>query len=136
VRRRVERPTIMYDPDECAELLKQYEDLIPKLRSPEVRARMIADGRDPEAVLKKLADQRDTLLAADAAAEKAEEHSLQAHADEADAMHAQFKGLLQAVREFKQANPLDPRVEEWEDFLEAWAEEMPKEPDDLSEPPR
>ena len=134
--RRVERPTIMYDPDECAELLKQYEDLMPKLRSPEVRARMIADGRDPEAVLKKLADQRDTLLAADEVAEKAVEHLLHTHADEADAMHALFKGLRQAVREFKQANPLDPRVEEWEDFLEAWAEEMPKEPDDLSEPPR
>ena len=134
--RRVERPTIMYDPDECAELLKQYEDLMPKLRSPEVRARMIADGRDPEAVLKKLADQMDTLLAADEVAEKAVEHLLHTHADEADAMHALFKGLRQAVQEFKQANPLDPRVEEWEDFLEAWAEEMPKEPDDLSEPPR
>ena len=126
----------MYDPDECAELLKQYEDLMPKLRSPEVRARMIADGRDPEAVLKKLADQMDTLLAADEVAEKAVEHLLHTHADEADAMHALSKGLRQAVQEFKQANPLDPRVEEWEDFLEAWAEEVPKEPDDFSEPPR
>ena len=120
----------MYDPEERAEILKKYEDLMPKLRSPEVRARMIADGRDPDAVLKKLADQRDTFLAADEAAEKAVDHQLQAAADVADAMHALFKGLRQAVQEFKQANPLDPRVEEWEDFLEAWAEEVPKEPDD------
>ena len=28
------------------------------------------------------------------------------------------------------ANPLDPRLEEWRDCLEAWAEEMPKEPEE------
>jgi hypothetical protein len=28
------------------------------------------------------------------------------------------------------ANPLDPRLEEWKDLLEAWTEEMPKEPEE------
>jgi hypothetical protein len=65
----------MHDPEERAEILKEYEALLPKLASPEVRARMIADGRDPEAVLKQLADQKDAFLAA-AAAEKAVEHTL------------------------------------------------------------
>ncbi len=45
----------MYDPDEIAALVKQYEELVPKLKRPEVRARMIADGRDPDAVLQNLA---------------------------------------------------------------------------------
>jgi hypothetical protein len=61
----VKDPAHMYDPDERAELLKQYEDLLPKLKSPEVRARMIADGRDPEAVLKRLTGLKDTLLASE-----------------------------------------------------------------------
>jgi hypothetical protein len=34
------------------------------------------------------------------------------------------------VQEYKQANPLDPQLEEWEDFLEAWAEQVPKEPEE------
>jgi hypothetical protein len=51
-------------------------------------------------------------------------------ADVADAMHGKSKALRQAVQEHKQANPLDPRLEEWKDFLEAWAEEMPKEPEE------
>jgi hypothetical protein len=45
----------MYDPEERTEVLKRYEDLMPKLRSPEVQARVIADGLDPEAELKRVA---------------------------------------------------------------------------------
>jgi uncharacterized protein YigA (DUF484 family) len=120
----------MHDPEERAELLKQHEALVAKLRTPEVQARMIADGLDPDAALKKLADQVDAFVAADDDAEKAVEHMLQAGADAADANYKLFKTLRQLVREYKQANPLDPRVEEWEDFVEAWAEQMPKEPEE------
>ena len=49
-------------------------------------------------------------------------------ADVADAMRGESKVLRQAVQEHKQANPLDPRLQERKDFLEAWAEKMPKEP--------
>ena len=120
----------MHDPEERAEILKRYEDLMPKLRSPEVRARMIADGRDPEAVMKMLTGLRDVFLAADEAADKAEEHLLHAHADEADAQYEVFKALPQAIEELKQADPLDPRLEKLEDLREALAEQMPKEPED------
>jgi hypothetical protein len=45
----------MHDPEERAEILKEYEALVPRLRLPEVQARMIAEGLDPEAELKRLA---------------------------------------------------------------------------------
>ena len=120
----------MYDPEQCAEILKQYEALMPKLRSPEVRARMIADGRDPEAVLKWLTGLKDAVVAADEAAEKAVDHLLQATADAADANYEVFKALPQAIQELKQANPLDPQIEVLENCLEALAEQMPKEPEE------
>src|ERR1035441_1004764 len=119
----------MYDPEERAELLKKYEDLMPKLRSPEVRARMIADGRDPEAVLKLLTGLKDAVVAADEVAEKAADHLLQATADVADANHEVFKALPQAIQELKRANPLDPQIEVLENCFEALAEQMPKEPE-------
>jgi transposase-like protein len=131
----VKDPTIMYDPDERAEILKQYEDLLPKLTSPEVRARMIADGLDPEAELKKLADQMDEFVAADEDAEKAVEDMLQKGADAADANYKLFIALRQFLQELKQSNPLHPQLEEWEDLLDALAEQMPKEPEDPSAPP-
>ena len=119
----------MYDPEERAELLKQYAELLPKLRSPEVRARMIADGRDPETVLKWLTGLKDAAVAADEVAEKAVDHLLQATADMADANYEVFKALPQAIQELKQANPLDPQIEALEDYFEALAEQMPKEPE-------
>jgi hypothetical protein len=36
----------MCDPEERAELLKEYEAIVAKLRLPEAQARMIADGLD------------------------------------------------------------------------------------------
>ena len=49
-------PAILFmpDPEERAELLKQHDALVAKIRSPEGQARMIADGLDPEAELKKI----------------------------------------------------------------------------------
>jgi hypothetical protein len=126
----------MYDPDERAELLKKCEDVAAKVRSPEVRARMIADGLDPEAELKKLAALKDSFLAKDDAAEKAVEHMLQGGADLADEMYKLFKALREVIQELKRTDPLNPQLEELEDYYEALAEQMPKEPDDLSEPPR
>lgn len=114
-------------PEDCAELLKQCDEHMVKLRSPEAQARMIADGRDPEAVLREMAAARDTLLAANQKCEEDQEKSLHARADVADASYEAFKATRKSVQEYKQANPLDPRLEEWEDQLEAWAEQMPKE---------
>jgi len=119
--------TIMYDPEERAELLKEHAALVARLRSPEVQARMIADGLDSAAELKKLAGHIDTFLAADDDYEKAVDHSLHKAADVADAEYRAFKALRQFVQELKQVNPLHPQLEEWEDYLEAWAERMPKE---------
>lgn len=118
----------MHSPEEREEIIKKYEALLPKLKSPEVQARMIADGLDPEAEFKKTKAAMDTYLAATEATDKALENQLQAEADVADASYEGYKGLRLAVAEYKQANPLDPRLEEWEDFLEAWAEQVPKEP--------
>jgi hypothetical protein len=101
--------------------------LMPKLRSPEGRARMTACGLDPEAELKKATALKDAFLAADEAAEKAQEHSLQAGADEAHAAYEVFKSLRQSVQELKQANPLDTQLEELGEYLEAMAKRMPKE---------
>jgi len=69
------------------------------------------------------------VLADDEVAEKTQKQLLQAAADVADAMHGESKALRQAVQEHKQANPLDPR-------LEAWAEKMPKEPEEQRNPVR
>ena len=118
----------MRDPEERAELLKRHDDLMAKLQRPEVRARMIADGRDPEEAIKRLTALKDNVLAKGEAADKAEEELLHAHADEADAARELFKTLRQAIRELRRSNPLHPQLEEWEDALEAWAQEMPKEP--------
>jgi hypothetical protein len=120
----------MCDPEQRAEILKQYAALLPKLRSPEVRARMIADDRDPEAVLKWLTGLKDAVVAADEAAEKAVDYLLQATADLADANYEVFKALPQAIQELKQAKPLDPQIEVLEDYFEALAEQMPKEPEE------
>src|ERR1019366_1754575 len=126
----------MPSPEEHQEMLKKYDDLLPKLRLPEVRARMIADGRDPDAVLKALTGLRDTYLAKHEASEKADEDLLQATADVADAKYEVFKALPQAIEELKQTEPFSPQLEELEDYFEALAEEMPKEPDEPSAPPR
>ena len=104
--------------------------MLAKVRSPEVRARMIADGLDPEAELKKLADQMDAFVAADEDYEKAVEDQLQKGADVADAAHKVFKSLREVVQELKRTDPLNPQLEELEDFLEALAEQMPKEPEE------
>ena len=120
----------MYDPDERAELLKKYEDLMARVRTPEVRARMIADGLDPEAELKKFADTVDAYVAADDDYEKAVEDQLQAGADLADEMYKLFKALREVIQELKQTDPLNPQLEELEDFYEALAEQMPKEPEE------
>jgi len=77
--------------------------------------------------LKKLSALRDTFLAADEACEKAREDLLQSAADVADASCEVFKALPHAIQEHKQNNPFDPRLEEWEDQLENWAEGLPKE---------
>src|SRR5438309_1509755 len=89
----------MYDPDERVELLKEYETLVAKLRSPEVLARMIADGRDPEAVLKRVTAAKDTYLAAADECEKAHENQLQAAADVAEVALEVFKALRQVIQE-------------------------------------
>ncbi len=120
----------MYDPDEIAALVKRYEELVPKLKRPEVRARMIADGRDPDAVLQDLAAKMDKLLASDQVVEKTLEAYLQATADMVDQSNKLFKMLRPLVQQYKQANPLDPRVEEWEEKLEIWAQQVPKEPEE------
>ncbi len=120
----------MYDPDEIAELVKRYEELLPKLKRPEVRARLIADGRDPDAVLRDLTAKMDQLLAADKVCEEKLEAYLQATANMTDESNKLFKMLRQVVQQYKQANPLDPRVEEWEELLEIWARQVPKEPDE------
>jgi hypothetical protein len=53
---------------------------------------------------------------------------LQVTADAADGLHDLFKTARQALQEHKRANPLDPRVEEWEEPLDAWSQDLPKEP--------
>jgi len=117
----------MLDPDRGAEALKRCEEIAAKVSSPDGRAALIARGLDPEAELKKMAAHMDTYRAANAECEKVQEELLHAGADVADAQYAAFKALRQAIQVHKQNDPLDPRLEEWEEFLEAWAEEMPKE---------
>jgi hypothetical protein len=117
----------MYDPEVRAQFLKQYEACVAKITSPEGRARLIARGLDPETELKKITALKDAAVAADEVCEKTDEQMLQAGADVADAQYDLFKALRQALQEHKQANPFDPRLEEWEDILEAMAEQMPKE---------
>ena len=117
----------MYDPERRAEMLKEFEALVAKVMSPEGQARLAARGLDPAAELKKITALKDNFLAADDEYEKARENQLQKAADVADAGYEVFKALRRAVQEFKQVNPLDPRLEEWEEQLEALAEQMPKE---------
>src|SRR5438105_2273596 len=117
----------MHSPEERDEIIKKYEALMPKLRSPKVKARMIADGLDPEAQVNKMKAAMDAYLAADQECEEDQEKLLHAGADVADASYEAFKATRKVVQEYEQANPLDPRLEEWEDFLEAWAEQVPKE---------
>ena len=126
----------MYDPEERAEFLKEYEANVAKAMSPEGRARLIARGLDPEAEFKRVAALKDAYLAADKDYEKAVDDHLQKVANLADAQYTLFKSLRDVVQELKRTDPLNPQLEELEDFLEALAEQMPKEPDDLSAPPR
>ena len=125
----------MFDPDEHAEFLKECEANLAKAMSPEGRARLIARGLDPEAEFKRVAALKDAYLAADQDYEKAVDDKLQKAANLADAEYTLFKALRDVVQELKRTDPLNPQLEEWEDFVEAWAERVPKEPDELSEPP-
>src|SRR5947207_5995482 len=81
----------MIDPDRRADVLKQYEEVVAKVSSPEGRARLIAHGLDPEAELKKMAAHMDTYLATNAEYEKAQEQLLHTGADVADASYEVFK---------------------------------------------
>ena len=119
----------MHDPDEIEALEKRYAEVMATANTPEVRARMIADGIDPDAKFKEIEAAFQKHLTAKAAAEAAEENALQATADVGDATYELFKSLRTAIREHKKANPLDPRVEEWEEIIEALSEQYPKETD-------
>jgi ABC-type transporter Mla subunit MlaD len=125
----------MYDPDERAEFLKEYEANLAKAMSPEGRARLIARGLDPEAEFKRVAAQKDAYLAADKDYEQAVDDHLQKVANLGDATDTLFKSLRDLVQELKRTDPLNPQLEELEDFVEALAQRVPKEPDDLSAPP-
>jgi DNA repair ATPase RecN len=120
----------MYDPDKRAELLKEYEALLPKLKSPEMRARMIADGLDPEAELKEYADSVDALRAAAKDLDETQEQLLHTTANVADAEYELFKNLRQAIQMMREAEIFEPQLEEMEDYLKAWAERLPKEPEE------
>ena len=120
----------MYDPEERAEFLKEYEANMAKAMSPEGRARLIARGLDPEAEFKRAAALKDAYLAADEDYEKAVEDSLQKRANLADAEYALFKSLREVAQELKRTDPLSPQLEELEDLLEAMAERVPKEPEE------
>ena len=126
----------MYDPEERAEFLKEYEANMAKAMSSEGRARLIARGLDPEAELKRITALKDAYLAADEDYEKAVDDKLQKAANLGDATHTLFNSLREVVQELKRTDPLNPQLEELEDFVEVLAERVPKEPDDLSEPPR
>src|SRR5256885_221608 len=117
----------MIDPDRRGEVLKEYEKWFAKVNSPEGRARLLARGVDPDAELTKLTALKETFLAANDECEKAQEELLQKGADVADASYEVYKALRRLVEDYKRVNPLDPRLDEWEDQLEAWAEHMPKE---------
>ena len=120
----------MYDPGERAEFLKEFEAKVAKAMSSEGRANLIARGFDPEAEFKKLTAAKDAFLAADDDYEQAHEDLLQKTANQADSVYAVFKALRDVIKEAREINPLDPRLEEWEDQLEAMAELMPKEPEE------
>lgn len=120
----------MHDPEERAEFLKEYEANIAKAMSPEGRARLIARGLDPEAEFKRVAALKDAFLAADKDYEQAVDDHLQKTANLADAQYTLFKSLRDLVQELKRTDPLNPQLEELEDFLEAMAERVPKEPEE------
>ena len=120
----------MYDPEERAELLKKYQELLPKLKSPEVRARMIADGLDPEAELKEYADSVDALRAAAKDLDGTQEQFLHTTANVADAEYELFKHLRQAIQMMRDAEIFEPQLDEMEEQLKAWAERLPKEPEE------
>jgi ABC-type transporter Mla subunit MlaD len=119
----------MYDPDERAEFLKEYEANLAKAMSPEGRARLIARGLDPEAEFKRVAAQKDAYLAADKDYEQAVDDHLQKVANLGDATDTLFKSLRDLVQELKRTDPLNPQLEELEDFVEALAQRVPKEPE-------
>jgi predicted kinase len=100
------------------------------MQRPEVRARMIADGLDPDAEAAKARGLLDALIKANANCEVADEKLLQTTADKADAMLAFYKAFKTMVREFEQNDPLNPKLEEAREFLDALAEEMPKDEDE------
>jgi hypothetical protein len=115
------------DPDEHEARLKHYANVMAKADTPEVRARMIADGVDPDAKFMEITGAFHTYLRSHEAAESAGEAALHATADAADSLYELFKGMRAAVRAHKEANPLDPRIEEWESLLEALSEQFPKD---------
>ena len=58
------------------------------------------------------------------------DNHLQKIANLADARYTVFKSLREVVLELKRVDPLNPQLEELEDFLEAMAERVPKEPEE------
>ena len=59
--------------------------------------------------------------------EKAELKEFHAIADAADAEYELFKHMDSMLKKMLEANPFDPFVEEWKEFLDEWRQHMPKE---------
>lgn len=116
----------MNDPDEIENQRKTYQALYEQLQSPEVRARMLADGLDPDAELRRLRDRFANYEMAARQAEAADEQLLQSLADKADAFRDLYRLLKRAVAEKERENPLDPHLEQAREFLESLSEEIPK----------
>lgn len=116
----------MNDPDEIEIQRETYESIREELLSPEVRARMLADGVDPDAELKRLSDRFATYEAAARQAEAADELLLQSLADKADAFRNLYRLLKRAVAEKERENPLDPHLAQAREFLETLSKEVPK----------
>ena len=119
----------MHDPEENAEILRSHEALMRMLREPEVRAQMIAEGLDPDAELKEYADNVEALRAAAKDQDEIQEQLLQTTANVADAEYELFKHLRQAIQMMRDAEIFEPQLDEMEDYLKAWAQRLPKEPE-------
>ncbi len=117
----------MTDPDEIEAVRKEYEALRAKLLLPEALARMAADGLNPDAEMQRLDALFQNAMTAVKASDEGDERMLQLLADKEDSLRALYQGVKAAIAELQAHDPLNPKLEEFQDLLEAWSERMPKE---------
>jgi hypothetical protein len=105
---------------------RDYEAVRAQLLLPAVQARMLADGRDPNAEIARLDALYAEMLRTDARMQNQHDRALNAAGDAADSMRELYRVTKKLLVETEQADPFHPQLKEMRDFLEALSARMPK----------